>query len=377
MESRAYAFGSLIPTDGSTCVHEFHVCTLWALRCATTYCLTIDVSATEEKSLQELHVRTLPFPLPLSSAEGIEEPQFLLDEALLDREDFTDCACAQDREAMLYFPKMGRLQNMLPSLHGLFFNGLFTLPQNISNPYRPSWLVQLPNSKERYALDLRSPITSSFSPPANAPVIPTSLAPIPTASFPWRRNSKLRRLLKSKAYALRVEDTQQGILSVLRRAAALHRDRDGVTWLCEDLIELFGEYAANHRRATHPFCPRLLCIQLVRAEDGEVVAGCCGFAIGSVYHDYTMFTCTRAKEGLGTALTKILGEALQRCGYALWYWGIKVDYMTQFEARYGATGMSRKAFYECWNEARCRPPLQSVDSFLRENLGMLPYYHDR
>ncbi|KAK7195419.1 hypothetical protein NESM_000469100 [Novymonas esmeraldas] len=292
------------------------------------------------------------------------------DGTLLLHPEFTRCITAQGTESfMLYVPPdIFDVASAAPFFKSLWYHGLFSLPEVLeAGQSRTAILFALPNGEDRYTLDL-----------APTPTEAVTQEPAPT-TYAWRRQSKVRRVIRSGAYAVVVRDDAAGVMASLHRATAYHTERSAGTWLHDDFIRAMGlccgGSASRSRAAGDPAHDvRLLTIELVERATGDVVAGCCGMAVGRAYHDYTMYTLKHTKDSFGTFLTKLIGEALQQCGYTLWYWGFCVEYMREFEPHFGATNMPREVFYRRWTAARDAAPVWKVESYLRSHKGMVPYY---
>ncbi|EPY24731.1 hypothetical protein STCU_07033 [Strigomonas culicis] len=267
-----------------------------------------------------------------------------------------------------------RLPSVTSLLPLLFYQGLFVLPEDVPiNARQVLWLLHLPNPPQCCVIDLQD---RRLHRPEGVAL--SDEHPPPCCAYPWRRSRKVKRLLASSAYACVVRDTPEAIQTSLQRAAAYHVERHGSTWLLDDYITALSHVQGLAGRV--PDAPagtntvRVLVIEMVERTSGTVVAGCCGFALGCVYHDFTMYTMNRTAATLGAVLTKLIGEALQRCGYNLWYWGIFISYMEQFRALYGLKELDREAFHTRWDHYRDVQPSECIDTFLKRGGAMLPYF---
>lgn len=155
------------------------------------------------------------------------------------------------------------------------------------------------------------------------------------------------------------EDTMQ-------HALRYHTAKGG-TWMTDSLIKAMSLMSCVG--SAHGV--RLCAVELWDAESQELLAGCLGFALGAVYHDFTMFTTVRSQASYGSLITKVLASALHDCGYRLWYWGFRVEYMSAFEGRYGACNWPRDEFYELWKLHRSELPVWHVMEYLNEGRGLL------
>ena len=268
-----------------------------------------------------------------------------------------------------------------------FYEGLFTLPNPGTGEYE-SWA--LPNGGKRYCIDLvalnhqTAPSTEAECNTAASASDPLSAPSSVIDRSTWFRSRKLRRLVRRGGE----EDGLQLVVNrnieqSLRLAQEYHlqpkktRDRDGNviekesgTWITESLIKSFALMAAvGPTPEGHGV--KLCAVELLNRE-GEVLAGCLGFALGSVYHDYTMFTCKRSQHSYGNMLTRLLGCALQHAGYKLWYWGFKLGYMEEFVEHCGGVDLPRDEFYRRWVEYRDELPIWSIDVFINSGKGALP-----
>merc|ERR1712154_419602 len=65
--------------------------------------------------------------------------------------------------------------------------------------------------------------------------------------------------------------------------------------------------------------------------------------IGSILCDYTFMTLKRDNRSCGNILTKVIGHILQSCFYDIWYWGFRLEYMTDYD-KYGGKEIHRTEF---------------------------------
>eukprot|EP00005_Dracoamoeba_jomungandri_P011105 CAMPEP_0174264876 /NCGR_PEP_ID=MMETSP0439-20130205/24354_1 /TAXON_ID=0 /ORGANISM="Stereomyxa ramosa, Strain Chinc5" /LENGTH=77 /DNA_ID=CAMNT_0015351025 /DNA_START=144 /DNA_END=374 /DNA_ORIENTATION=- len=75
-----------------------------------------------------------------------------------------------------------------------------------------------------------------------------------------------------------------------------------------------------------------------------------------------MAALKRDKRGVGHILTKSLGYLLQQCGYKFWYWGVKGDYMKEYD-NYGGRDFGRIEFFERWEKHKAQKPLYDLQQF--------------
>ncbi|ETO29518.1 hypothetical protein RFI_07599 [Reticulomyxa filosa] len=85
-----------------------------------------------------------------------------------------------------------------------------------------------------------------------------------------------------------------------------------------------------------------------KSNPSELAAASFGYLVGSILHDYTFITNKKDKRSAGNLLTKTIGHLLQECGYDLWYWGFKLDYMAaEYEnAKYNGKELSQGEFWD-------------------------------
>ncbi|ORC90814.1 uncharacterized protein TM35_000072380 [Trypanosoma theileri] len=306
-----------------------YVAVLWALEPDCEYCVSLSFSG-EDKAVQIL-VRTKPIfgPMIMCKPSAVIHP----DQPFSD--DFLECVQAQKENYMFIEKPTKSVQELLMLL---FYHSLFALPSEICGVN----IFVLPNGKDgRFCIDLRY------------------------QGIEWRRNKKIRRLVASNKFAIVVN---RNIGDSLRLAQEYHSGPPNSTWLDDDYVALLADMAKSPK-----FGVRIMCVELLEKSTSKVMAGCLGYALGSVYHDFTMFTLERSAEGFGTILTKLLGESLQRCGYDLWYWGFRIDYMKQFEGKYGGKIIPKPEFLQRWTQYRDIQPACTVDEYIYSGKSWLPY----
>jgi Leu/Phe-tRNA-protein transferase len=220
----------------------------------------------------------------------------------------------------------------------LYYEALFT----ISSP-RHDFLLSIPNGNPRYGIDFSQSVPGC-----------------------WAQSRKVRKLLcKGKGAALRVA-VNRDFGDTMKRAQAYH-DAKGGTWITPALIQAMELMSI----AGDSYGVRLCAVELWDASTDTLLAACLGFALGSVYHDFTMFTSVRSSCSFGSLITKVLAAALEDCGYRLWYWGFRVAYMSSFEGSCGAVHWNRDDFYKLWTEYRSELPIWHVETYLKGNRGLL------
>ena len=124
--------------------------------------------------------------------------------------------------------------------------------------------------------------------------------------------------------------------------------RAGGTWMSEQLLDVIvGQRAQADASCRHH--------SFELFEGNELVAVTLGYSIGRCYHDYSMATFVRDKRSLGHLLTKAQGHLLKNAGYSIWYFGIKGEYMKEFDS-YGGANLDRIEFHRKWMKARAEKP---------------------
>ncbi|SCU68119.1 leucyl/phenylalanyl-tRNA protein transferase, putative [Trypanosoma equiperdum] len=317
--------------------------TLWALFPNRSYDICLTLNGDSDEHLSDAR-GTSPLirsestkycfsynTLPLGC--GIRDPvSFIYDATILCRSDFLDCLLAQPKDYMFIYLSKHCLKELIARL---FYQTLFPLPLSQS-----LGLCSLPNYRQgRYCLDLER------------------------EEYPWLRNKKVKRLVSSGLYSVAVN---RDLSNSLRTAQEYHLQRCGSTWLNDNFIEALTDMGDDKQLNVG-----ILAVELIEESTGTAVAGCLGFGIGSVFHDFTMFTCQRTTESYGTIITKVMGAALQACGYNMWYWGDKIEYMKQYEGSYGARFLGREEFLRRWALYRDKKPKYFVGDFLRAGKGLL------
>lgn len=391
-----------LPTGACLPTGDCHVATLWCLHPSTLYTATLTAlkkvdgeavqCATPLATTRQVKFATVDFHAPLDLRD--EAPHVLEHGALLFHPEFVQCIVAQGASRLLFYlpPNLLDARTALPFMHAMWYHGLFTLPESVSLSPRDTLLFfLLPNGAERYVLDLtKTPLCEEAAAKRSEEASPAPLVAGAQCKaegnegesdrlmFPWRRQSKVRRVINSGAFTVVVRDDAAGVMASLQRAYDYHVVRHESSWLDPTFIRLMGSCCGSGSTSLSSHShfhgdTRLVCVELVDEAAKEVVAGCCGMAMGRAYHDYTMFTLRQSKDSLGTFLTKLLGEALQACGYTIWYWGFRVDYMADYERHFGAVNMPRREFYDRWCAARDAAPQCAVKTFLREGKGMVPH----
>ncbi|KAG5498757.1 hypothetical protein JKF63_03045 [Porcisia hertigi] len=395
--TRVFTYSTVHPSARAEMTREVqHIGTVWCLHPSSIYMATLSSSAEENEctstSTTVLKVQTRRWT---STLDLRAVALHVLDRgSLLFHPEFSRCILSQGSGHFMFYlpPNLLDPTTALPFIREMWYNGLFSLPELICvGGQHTAMFFVLPNGERRYTLDLAPELTTTPAASSTRQLdtqvldTPASLE-APATLYSWRCHKKVRRIINSSAYAVVVRDDPSGVEESLQRAYSYHRQKKESTWLNDAFIRLMGQCSslglssttdaadsqATEAGKTHKV--RLLCIELVEKATGEVMAGSCGMAVGRAYHDYTMYTLRRSREGLGTFLTKLIGEALQRCGYTLWYWGFCVEYMQEYERCLGAVDMPRDVFHRRWCAARDAVPEWTIDAYLRSHKGMVPYY---
>lgn len=369
-----------------------YIATLWGLTFDTAYDVRISrvvngeitLTANEAKPLVAF---TMPFTMGVSLPRNLQRC-YLSAPILVKRPDFVEMVCAQrSREALLSITVssvvLEELELMLP---WLCYHGLFAVPVSTALSVKGGQAISMisyPNPSNRFIIDLQltTLVQTTASNAAGGegtegggePV--ASRTTITPHAIPWRRSVKVRRLIQSGSYAVVVREGEKEMEAALLRAADYHASKRGATWLYPEIRTaiLRSCSASPPSTGTEELGLRFMAVELVRRDSGEVMAGCCGYAVGTVYCDYTMYTLAAQKESFGMVVTKLVGEALQQCGYDFWYWGACLEYMKEYKGRYGGRDVPRAEFYKRWERAKKEAPKRSLPDFLKANCGMLPY----
>ena len=86
---------------------------------------------------------------------------------------------------------------------------------------------------------------------------------------------------------------------------------------------------------------RFVVFELWDRKDGQLAAANFAYVVGSVLHDYTFLTLKRDGRSCGSILTRVVGHIIESCGFDLWYWGFKLEYMKEYD-KYGGKGVPRR-----------------------------------
>jgi Leu/Phe-tRNA-protein transferase len=199
----------------------------------------------------------------------------------------------------------------------LFRLGLFILP------HRNNRIIPIINPVQRYCIDLNAPIK-------------------------WAQSKQLRRHKGDFTLSISFD-----FGAALRQVARGQTELKGTTWLNPDLIDAFCAMKELHRDqpVTHH--------SFELWEGSELVAVTVGFGVGRAFHDYSMLALKRDHRSCGSILTKAVGHLLQLCGYTIWYWGIKNEYMHEYDSK-GGRKFERAEFWARWSEATAQTPQKSI-----------------
>lgn len=281
--------------------------------------------------------------------------------------EISELICSQPTDWMIAVVDWTKRVQTFRLLEACYYNGLFTLPLSQSRS-----IVSLPNGLDRYVIDFER-----------------------CASGCWMHHKKCKKLLQQQSTgqsSLRVV-VNRDFGDTMRIAKKYHQERmetkhgdhECHTWISEDLIKAMELIVAAPRmRETVLLCAIELWEDKPEQTSSEtetggiprvsstLLAGCLGFAVGSVYHDFTMFTLRHDEHSYGSFLTKLIGAALQDCGYRMWYWGFRVEYMAEYEKRCGAVQMPRRTFYDLWMKHRDEIPVWNIATYLNGGRGLIP-----
>ena len=91
---------------------------------------------------------------------------------------------------------------------------------------------------------------------------------------------------------------------------------------------------------------KFLIFELWEKKTKELIAASFGYFVGSILHDYTFMTLKKDNRSVGSILTKTIADILSNCGYDIWYWGFKLDYMEEYEGKYGGKEIPRSEYWK-------------------------------
>ena len=117
-------------------------------------------------------------------------------------------------------------------------------------------------------------------------------------------------------------------------------DKEDGTWITNNFIEILDKLRQNEKDGD---VLKFVTFELWEKETNEIVAASFAYITGSIVCDYTFMTLKRDHRSCGSILTKVVGHILQSCKYDFWYWGFRLDYMTDYD-KYGGKEINRKEF---------------------------------
>ena len=231
----------------------------------------------------------------------------------------------------------------------MYLNGIFTLPHcNIANEIlkkvtfhdesfiqniKASWdfeLILCPNPVNRQIIDFRN-VKQNI----------------------WKQSKKLKKYKKDFCLSINTQFKKDLLLCKKYHINKYlmeqnnndsknddNHENDG-TWINDNLINILS--GINNKKDKH--C-EMISFELWEKKTNELVAVSFGYKIGSILCDYTFMTLKKDKRSIGNLLTKIVCDILYQCGYDMWYWGFKLEYMEEYKNKYNGKEISSKEF---WN----------------------------
>ena len=130
------------------------------------------------------------------------------------------------------------------------------------------------------------------------------------------------------------------------------KGKEDGTWITDDFIDLLDHC---QRSEGDQDVLKFVTFELWERESNEIVAASFGYLIGSILCDYTFMTLKRDHRSCGNILTKVIGDVLQSCGYDLWYWGFRLEYMTDYD-KYGGKEIPRSEFDSVFQNSCSQQP---------------------
>eukprot|EP00299_Pterocystis_sp_00344_P015403 c7688_g1_i3.p1 GENE.c7688_g1_i3~~c7688_g1_i3.p1 ORF type:complete len:361 (+),score=76.02 c7688_g1_i3:50-1132(+) len=214
-----------------------------------------------------------------------------------------------------------------------FFDRLFELALFIL-PHQNDPLIPVVHPIDRYCIDLTRPTE-------------------------WSRSKKVRRH-KNEFYLTVSHDFE----TALRVTAQGHGTTKG-TWLTPEFIELLVQMHKdpNAHVRHHSF-------ELRERSTHKLAAVTVGFSLGSAYHDYSTYTIIRDSRSCGNILSKVVGDTLTKCGYTIWYWGIKANYMKEYD-ECGGVELNRDKFWNVWSAATQVPSPRNIVQFVENGEALI------
>lgn len=379
---------------------QFHTAILWGLQYQSTYDVHVGLSATATATtttaaVAVLTIRTRGGPFPSLNARPNADNMIdwnYIDQALPSPNLPDWLAAIGDRSAMVLLSASFTIEEVTPCFKYIFWQGMFPLPcrtRGATPGEEPRYYFNLYNGTTRFIVDFRDGEGEGEEDANAALPPPPSRKASDTPKYPWRRSRKVKRAAASGKYAVAVRETPAEVAAALGRCSAYHTSRGQEGWLYPRMVQALAAVAAEMQQsdsggsggdASSP-CPpsspghariRMLCFEVIEKASGEVMAGCCGFSIDSVYNDFSMYTLRKSDVGFGHLITKLVGEALDCCGYDMWYFGQRHKYLATYERHYGARDLSRAEFYRRFVAARDTPAPGDVAAFVRSGRAILP-----
>ena len=174
-------------------------------------------------------------------------------------------------------------------------------------------------------------------------------APDPRAIIPldaFHASRRLRQRVRSGEYEVRVNTCFERVM----QECAAPRGVDGQTWISAGLIEVYTHL--HHMGVAHS-------VETWSAEDGELVGGLYGVALGGLFAGESMFH--RRTDASKVALVALV-ERMKAQGMTL----LDIQFMTPHLATFGATEIPRAEY-----EARLAEALRLPVNFVTR--GKLPF----
>lgn len=215
-----------------------------------------------------------------------------------------------------------------PFVNNILLNALFFLPSG------PNFAI-LPNPKDRYLLDL---------------IVPRN----------WKKNKKLKKYAKTLRLSV-----NRSLRDSLVAAKNYHQEFHESTWITDECID----YLCNVDCDGVDMYSFELWDDL--GDNNFRLAACClSYSVGNHMNDYTMCTPIRDKRSLGSIICRVLGDLLTKAGFQTWYWGMKVDYMAEYD-QYGGQFRERVEFFEKWEEGRRFQPESPLHEMIENGEALI------
>merc|ERR1712228_757765 len=156
----------------------------------------------------------------------------------------------------------------------------------------------------------------------------------------WKKNKKLKRY-KSDFYLSVNYKFKQHLKVCQNYHCQKEEAKESGTWIDETLINALSQM--HEEENADGSVLKFLTFELWEKETGKIVAASFAYLIGSILSDYTFMTLQRDNRSCGNILTKVIGDILSKCLYDAWYWGFRLNYMSEYD-KYGGTEMNRSEF---------------------------------